>query len=170
MLSIVWVLFAGLMLSAAVFDLFTYRIPNLLVLAVLTVFAVVAVLHRSEVSWLSHAGAFAIVLGAGIFLYAVGQMGAGDVKLLAAVALWSGSLYATFALLFWVSLCGLAGMLVILLIRSLAPRLGQVPEPKSLPRVLQKKQGIPYGIGIGPGAIIASLSLPPLNFPPWLWQ
>ena len=162
MLSIVWLLFAALMLCAAVFDLATYRIPNLLVLCVLGAFAVVAVLHRTEVDWLSHAGAFVLVLGAGVFLYGIGQMGAGDAKLLAATALWCGGVYAVVALLFWVSLCGLGGMLIILVLRVLAPRF---LDPNALPRVLRKKQGIPYGIGIGPGAIIASF-----GFPLWLWQ
>jgi len=167
MLSIAWLIFAALMLVAAVFDVATYRIPNLLVLVVLLVFAALAIIHSDEVAWLNHAGAFILVLGAGLFLYSIGQMGAGDAKLLAAVALWSGvyagpGVYPIIALLFWVSLCGLAGMLMILVLRHLAPRFS---EPTSLPRVLQKKQGIPYGIGIGPGAIIASLS-----FPPWLWQ
>jgi hypothetical protein len=34
-----------------------------------------------------------------------------------------------------------------------------------LPRVLTKGQGIPYAIGIGPGAVIASF-----GFEPWLWR
>jgi prepilin peptidase CpaA len=132
------------------------------VLAVLVVFAALAILHRDQVEWLSHIGAFILVLGAGVFLYSIHQMGAGDAKLLAATALWSGGIYAMIALLFWVSLSGLAGMLIILLLRYLAPRFSKLT---ALPRVLQKKQPIPYGIGIGPGAIIASFS-----FPPWLWQ
>ena len=165
MLSIAWLLFVVLMLTAAGFDVATYRIPNLLVLAVLVVFAVLAILHRNDVDWLSHAGTFILMLGVGVFLYSIGQMGAGDAKLLAATALWTGGVYAMIALLFWVSLCGLAGMLIILVSRILALRVG---EAKLLPRVLQKKQGIPYGVGIGPGAIIASLTFP--GFPPWLWQ
>jgi Flp pilus assembly protein protease CpaA len=93
-------------------------------------------------------------------------MGAGDVKLLAVVALWSG-IFPLPALLFYVSLCGLVGMLVILALRMIAPRLqASLAWPsKSLPRVLTKGQGVPYAIGIGPGAIIASFS-----FAPWLWQ
>ena len=162
MLSIAWLVFAALMLGAAAFDLATYRIPNQLVLAVLFLFAVLAIVHRNEVAWLAHAGPFILILGAGLFLYSIGQMGAGDAKLLAATALWTGSIYAMIALLFWVSLCGLVGMVIILIMRHLVPRL---LKSGALPRVLQKKQGIPYGIGIGPGAIIASFS-----FPPWLWQ
>lgn len=162
MFSIVWWLFVLLVGTAAAIDVTSYRIPNALVLALILLFGLVALLHRTEVPWLSHLGAFTLVAGGGIFLYGLGQMGAGDVKLLSALSLWSG-VYALVALLFWISLCALGGMLIILLLRRLAPRL--VSQTRPLPRVLRKKEGIPFAIGIGPGAIIAALS-----FEPWLWQ
>jgi Flp pilus assembly protein protease CpaA len=58
-------------------------------------------------------------------------------------------------------------MLVILAIRMVVPRLqpNETSAKQMLPRVLIKGQGIPYALGIGPGAIIASFS-----FSPWLWQ
>jgi hypothetical protein len=40
---------------------------------------------------------------------------------------------------------------------------------QNLPRVLTKGQGIPYAIGIGPGAIIASASVL-YPWESWLWQ
>lgn len=165
MLSIVWVLFVALTLVAAYIDLVSYRIPNSLVLALIALFLVVALLHRNEVEWLSHLGAGIIILGAGIFLYGIRQMGAGDVKLLTALALWAGVIPLV-PLLFYVSLCGLAGMLVIVLLRIVVPRFQPSLAVKgALPRVLTKGQGIPYAVGIGPGAIIASFS-----FAPWLWR
>lgn len=167
MLSVVWILFAAITIVAAIVDLTTFRIPNALVIALLVLFSLVALLHRTEVAWLSHLGALGLVLGGGLFLYSFGQMGAGDAKLLSVLALWAGVI-PLIALLFWVSLCGLLGMIVILLLRRLVPRL-RARDPMSgrgaLPRVLRKGEGIPYGIGIGPGAIIASWS-----FPFWLWQ
>ena len=164
MFSVVWLLFVALTLASAFVDIASYRIPNTFVLAFIVLFAIVALVHRSEVDWLSHLGAFTLVLGAGVFLYALGQMGAGDVKLLSALALWAG-VYSLVALLFWVSLCGLTGMLIILTLRALVARSKVFSESRPVPRVLTKKQGIPYGIGIGPGAIIASF-----GFPFWLWQ
>jgi len=164
-LSVAWFLFAAILLAAAVTDLVSYRIPNSLVVALLALFVVLAALNWSSVAWLSHIGAAILVFGAGIFLYALKQMGAGDVKLLAVVALWAG-VFALPALLFFVSICGLLGLLVIVVLRAVAPRMQ--PDTgaggPSLPRVLSKGQGIPYAIAIGPGAIIASFS-----FPPWLW-
>lgn len=166
MLSLVWFLFAAITLASAVVDVATYRIPNWLVLAVSALFFVLAALHWREVDWLSHLGALALVLGAGVFFYSLGQMGAGDVKLLAALALWAG-IYALIPLLFWVSLCGLLAMLAILVLRRSLPLLqarGAI-SAGPLPRVLRRGEGVPYGIGIAPGALIASLS-----FPMWLWH
>jgi prepilin peptidase CpaA len=164
-LSVVWLLFAGILLAAVIIDLTSYRIPNSLVLALLALFIVVAALNWTSVAWLSHIGAAILVFGAGIFLYAIKQMGAGDVKLLAVVALWAG-VFALPALLFFVSICGLLGMVMIIILRIIAPRLqtDAVSAGRSLPRVLSRGQGIPYAIGIGPGALIASY-----NFAPWLW-
>ena len=166
MLSFVWLAFIGIMVAAAVIDLFSYRIPNVLVLALLALFVVVAALNWNEAAWVSHIAAAILVFGAGIFLYAIRQMGAGDVKLLAVAALWSG-VFSLAPLLFYVALCGLAGMLIIIFLRLVVPRLQSHPSggAQSLPRVLTKGQGIPYAIGIGPGAIIASSS-----FAPWLWS
>ena len=168
MLSVVWVIFVAIMIAAIVIDLKSYRIPNGLVGALLVMFVTVAAANSTEMSWMDwmgHIAAALVVFGAGIFLYALKQMGAGDVKLLSVVALWSGILSLP-ALLFYVSLCGLVGMVIILGLRMIAPRLQSSPASpsKSLPRVLTKGQGIPYAIGIGPGAIIASY-----GFPPWLW-
>jgi prepilin peptidase CpaA len=169
-LSVVWLLFVALMVAAAVIDLISYRIPNELVLALFVLFVILAAVNWSEVAWLSHIGAGILVFGAGLFLYAIRQMGAGDVKLLAVVAVWSG-VYALPGLMVFVSLCGLIGMLSLVLLRIVVPHLqpsGASGKPE-LPRVLRKGQGIPYAIGIGPGAIIASVSVL-YPWEPWLWR
>ena len=167
MLSVVWFFFTAITVASAIVDVATYRIPNAFVFALAGLFLVVAIGHHSEVAWLSHFGAATMVLGAGIFIYALGQMGAGDVKLLAVLALWAG-IIPLVAMLFWVSLCALAGMLTIIVLRSLVPRLQSaafLPKDLALPTVLLKGRAIPYAIGIAPGAIIASF-----GFPSWLWS
>ena len=167
MLSFVWFLLVAIALASAVVDVVTYRIPNAFVVTLVVLFFAVALIHRSEVDWLSHLGALGLILGAGIFLYSFGQMGAGDVKLMSALALWAGVIPLV-SLLFWISLCGLVGMAVILVLRRLPPVLqpdrAHLPKRDAL-RVLKRGEGIPYGIGIGPGAILASFS-----FPSWLWH
>ena len=170
MLSIVWLIFVAIMIAAVVIDLMSYRIPNELVLGLFVLFVVMAAINWTEVAWLSHVGAAILVFGAGLFFYAIRQMGAGDVKLLAVVALWSG-VFALPYLMVFVSLCGLIGMFVIVVLRLIVPRLQAIgPSGKQkLPRVLTKGQGIPYAIGIGPGAIIASASVL-YPWASWLWQ
>jgi prepilin peptidase CpaA len=167
MLSIAWLLFAAILIAATVTDIAVYRIPNAFVLALTFLFFVLAALHSPDVNWLSHLSSLCLVFGAGIVAYALGQMGAGDVKLLAVTALWSG-LYSLMDMLFWVAICGLIGMMVILSVRRLLPKfaVGTLESvPQSLPQVFSKGKGIPYGIAIGSGAILASF-----HFPQWLWQ
>jgi len=168
LLSIVWFLLVAITLAAAVIDVISYRIPNTLVASLIVLFFVVALINFNQLQftdWIVHIGVGAGVLGIGVVLYAFRQMGAGDAKLLSALALWAG-IGGVVPLLFFVSVCGLVGMLTIVLLRILVPRFQpSLAEKGSLPRVLKKGQGVPYGIGIAPGAIIASF-----YFPPWLWR
>ncbi len=169
--SIVWFLFVAIAIASAIVDVATYRIPNSFVIAMLAIFVIVAAIHWRELTLVAlviHIGFAVVVLGAGIVLYSLRQMGAGDVKLLTAIALWAGGVLPAVVLLFWVSVCGFAGMLVILLLRLFVPMLRPAngdPGKAALPALLTKGNGIPYGIGIGPGAIIASY-----YFPTWLWH
>jgi prepilin peptidase CpaA len=152
-------------ITSAVVDLRTYRIPNILVAILLLAFLIVGLVHGSDVNWIGHVGAALLTFALGVGVYALGQMGAGDVKLLAAIALWAGT-GGLVPLLIAVSLCGFVGMLLIIAMRIVVPRFQTSgTEGQGLPRVLVKGEGIPYGIGIGPGALIASFA-----FPSWLWH
>lgn len=154
------------MVAAAVTDILSYRIPNGLVIALFALFAVAAALSWSQVPWLNHLAAAAIVFCVGVLLYAIRQMGAGDVKLLTVAALWSG-LFPLPSLMVLVTLCGLVAIIVIFALRLIVPRLQPTgaSEKRTLPRVLRKGQGIPYAVAIGPGSIIATF-----GFEPWLWR
>ena len=79
-----------LLVVAAVSDLRRYRIPNYLVYAIVAAFAVATAVHFSWIAlaWSAAAGAGMFLLGAGFF--ALRLFGGGDVKLIAAVALWTG--------------------------------------------------------------------------------
>ncbi len=166
-MSIVFLIFCVLALVATATDVATYTIPNWLVLALLFVFIALAFADMPHGAWQSHllAGGGCLVIAA--TLYGFGAMGAGDAKLIAVMALWAGA-DGLIPLLFYISLIGFAGMLVIVALRFVLPlmmrhRWLRLREP--LPRMLRKGEGIPYAIGIGPGAIIAAGT-----FPHWLWQ
>lgn len=79
--------FCGFLALAAASDLRSRRIPNLLCVA-LALAALVLAWPVSQAEWLSRAGSALTVGSAALALYLVRGMGGGDVKLLAAVALW----------------------------------------------------------------------------------
>lgn len=168
-MSVVFLIFAVLALAAAVNDVAFYKIPNAIVLALLFLFIAVAYVWMPLDTWRSHffAGAGTLVVMA--LLYAARTMGAGDAKLLAVMALWAG-LDGLFPLLFYVSVTAFLGMLALLALRHALPwakKRGWLRLPEKLPRVLRKGEGVPYAIGIGPGAVIAAATG---WFPAWLWQ
>ena len=157
--------FVLIVLAAAASDLISYRIPNFLVLALMGAFVVWGALHYKETAWLSHFGAALLCLAAGYVFYLFRQIGAGDVKLLAAVALWTG-LNGLIALLLFTSLSGLLALPLILLARALVAKAHarNLWKPEwPVPRVLIKKQGAPYGVAIALGAIVTML-IRPLTF------
>jgi prepilin peptidase CpaA len=164
-MSIIWLIFVLIGLAAAFMDLAEYRIPNSGVLALCLLFIGVAVLHKGAIPWFNHLSAGLLALVVGILFYTFRQMGAGDAKLFAAFALWSG-ISGLIPLLFWVAFSGLALMLLLVGLRRLLPSMRLAGfEGGHMPRVLTRGEGIPLGAGIVVGAVIASHF-----FPHWLWQ
>jgi prepilin peptidase CpaA len=83
-------LFLGLLGLAAVSDIESLRIPNRICVAIVALYPVHVLASPGPIDWL---GAFAVAIGAfavGLVLFAAGGMGGGDVKLIAATALWAG--------------------------------------------------------------------------------
>ena len=81
----------GLLLVASWEDLTTYRIANWIPLVIFAMFPAYALgigLTLDQILW--HAVAFTVTLAIGFALFAWGKVGGGDVKLLAALALWAG--------------------------------------------------------------------------------
>ena len=157
--------FVLILLAAAASDLIHYRIPNVLVLALGSLFIVSASLHFADAAWLDHIAAAALCLAAGFALYQFGQLGAGDVKLLSAVALWTG-MGGLVALLLFTSLSGLLVLAMILFARFLVSRAKRTnlwQAQWSTPRVLTKKQGVPYGVAIALGGIL-TMAMHPASF------
>jgi prepilin peptidase CpaA len=111
----------GIALVAAVWDLATRRIPNVLTFgAALAAFAV----HAYVGGW-SGVGTALAGWAAGVVLllpvFALGGMGAGDVKLLAAIGAWLGPVAAV-----WVALySGVAGGVMGLVVAVFSGYLGQ---------------------------------------------
>jgi prepilin peptidase CpaA len=152
--------FIIILLAAGVSDVITYRIPNALVLALAAAFLIAASVHYAQTNWLSHIGAALGCLVVGFALYQFRQIGAGDVKLLGAVALWVG-MSGMIALLLFMSVSGLLALPLILFARFLVAKAQTENRWKwSVPRVLTKRQGVPYGVAIALGGILTIIMRP----------
>ena len=145
--------FPAVMFLAAASDLASMTIPNRLSLALVTGFAVLAVLVGMPFETaLWHLGAAAATLAVGFVLFAFGWMGGGDAKLAAATALWLG-----FALLpDYIAVTAIIGGVVtigILILRRWP--LSEAARGRSwLVRLHDKRNGVPYGVALALAALI----------------
>jgi prepilin peptidase CpaA len=152
--------FLALLAWAAVSDLLWYRIPNLLTGALALLFVLAALPQALAQPWLAHLAVGGAVLVVCFALYLINAMGGGDVKLLAATALWMGpGLILPHLVL--TAFLGL-GLMILLLacryglkaLRRLAPaRVGRLP----LPTLLEPGRTVPYGVAIAGSAAWLSL-------------
>ena len=144
--------FPGLMIAAAACDIMTLTIPNKLSLLLIALFipaAFVTQLSATQIG--SHALIALIVLGFGLSAFALGWMGGGDGKFLAATALWFGP---TDVLSFLLS-ASIAGGIIALALLSFR----RVPLPHVLARhswihkLWSADTGIPYALAFCAGAL-----------------
>jgi len=151
----------ALLAAAAVSDLMTYKIPNVItggLILLFVAFLIVLALGGHAMSWSDwspHLLAGFIGLLAGMGLFALGWIGGGDAKFFAAALLWLGW-DALFGYAIVASLLG--GVLTVGLIT-----LRKIPQPAFLirqawfARLADQKAGVPYGIAL---ALAALLILP----------
>jgi len=157
-----------LLVLAAVSDITRYRIPNVIVYAIVAAFAVGAIFNFAwpAIVWPVLAGVAMFLLGAGLFAF--GLFGGGDVKLVAAMALWTGFADLPRFLLIMAAAGGLLGLVLLLKRRRQQPAMASsapaptessaaeataaaAPTPETpasqAPRPTRKSH-IPYGVGI----------------------
>jgi prepilin peptidase CpaA len=144
--------FAAPILAAAGWDLAFYKIPNVIPAFVAALFVFCAFMWGVEVNWLSHAGAALAVLAVGLGLFAFRVFGGGDIKLLAAVALWLGLTNDLAAYLLVVALLGGALAVALVMVRSAVATWG-APWLVSVPRLIQPGAPVPYGVAIAAVAL-----------------
>lgn len=139
----------GFMAAVMLIDATRYVIPNALNLFLLALYPFAAYLLGLD--WPMALLAAGIVLAVGLGIFALGFMGGGDIKLLAVLVLFTGWHVATINFLFLTGVCGGALVMVVLLLRFLLPPLFRGRE---LPRLLTRKQPVPYGIAIAAGFLV----------------
>ncbi len=132
--------------AAAIDDVCRYTIADGWSIAIAVLFAGHALLVPPG-SWLSHLAAPALVFAVGLIGFARGYVGGGDVKLLTAIAAWTG-LARLPDLLVGTAIAG--GILAVVLIAARAS-----PLAGRGPRLFTKAAPLPYGVAIAAGALWA---------------
>lgn len=153
MASIIWAVYAAILIYAAIHDARTYRIPNWTSIALIVVFAGAVTLSWPgwETVWPHLAvGGGALVFGYLLFQFT--NMGAGDAKLGAAIALWAGTT-GGFAYLVGLSFA-MAGLAIVLIIIRRIYIMTKADPPTI--RAFQKDAPVPLGIAISLGGLFAS--------------
>lgn len=144
---LLWPLVA-LLIGAAAQDAVQLKISNWITGFVVILAAAAAAVSGVEIAIWQNLAAFAVVLTLGFALFSYGVLGGGDVKLLAAVALWTnGSTLLT--LIASILLAGGILAIIIIALRMFA-REGFWRHV----RVLRPGSGIPYGIAIAAGTMV----------------
>lgn len=148
------VVFAGSMLVGAGSDLHRYEIPNQLSIIIVGAYlpaAWAAGFGLAEIAIGLAVGLACLVVGIGLF--ALNLFGGGDVKLLAAGAVWAGWVGLA-DYIFLIAISGGILSLVLVLFRRvrLPARLAGVGWVQA---IHLPGNGVPYGIAIAAGAILA---------------
>ena len=149
-------LFSALLGIAAVWDVRTRRIPNRLVLGVGLAGLIVSAFGLAAPDlWHSIAGS-AVGLGIWFPLFAIGALGAGDVKLFAAAAAWLGPERTLAAALYAALLGGVLAVAWMLRTNGVSATAGlfaarglTVRRPTLDPH---SRRAIPYGVALAAGA------------------
>jgi len=151
-------IFAGLLVYAACSDVASLIIPNWVSIAMAAAFAPAALLVHVPLGDIGIHYAFAVaVLAVGFFMFQANVLGGGDAKLLAAASVWTGfTAFPPFIL--GTALAGGALALLILSARKWSPLLAGFPP--FVTRLLTPQSGLPYGVAIMAGGLMALPALP----------
>jgi prepilin peptidase CpaA len=152
--ALIFVVFPFCMVFAAVSDLLSMTIANRVSVLLVATFAVVAPL--TGMAWSAYGAHFAVaacVLAVTFVLFAVGGMGGGDAKLLAATSLWMG--FDMSLVFYLVTSSFLGGVLTLMILQFRASPLAVVAGQNMFLRHLADRSAkIPYAIALGAGGLM----------------
>jgi prepilin peptidase CpaA len=150
--------FAGLVLFAAASDIATMQIPNWVSIAAVLLFPLAAWLAGLPAPQIGlHLGVGLVVFLVGFGLFSFGVLGGGDVKVIAAVSVWTGvAALSPFA--FAMTVAG--GFLALALMLARRAAKPADTRPAFLNRLLGVESGIPYAVAIAVGVAVAFPVLP----------
>lgn len=131
--------------AAAVADVATFEIPD--TLSIVPIVAAVGYgVATPGFGWLSHSAAALLFFGLGLFIFTRGWMGGGDIKLLTAVAAWTG-LVGLVPMLLATAIAGGALTLLLIALRKAVAAAGAAHPP----RLFASDGPIPYAVAIAAG-------------------
>jgi prepilin peptidase CpaA len=146
-------------LAAAVADMRRFEIPDGLSIALLVTAAGYG-FFTPGFGWISHIAAPLIMFGIGLLMFSRGWMGGGDIKLLIAIAAWTG-LSGLPLQLVGVALAGGGLALVLIVVRAGLARNGR--DTAHMPRLFQADAPLPYAVAIAAGTIWWAWSVWPVR-------
>jgi prepilin peptidase CpaA len=142
---------------AMVSDFKSLFIPNWIIVVLVSAFAAFAALHMEPASILAHVAVAAVVLLFYLVFFVAGWIAGGDVKLIAATALWMGpAKVGPFVLL--TALLGALLALALLLIRRYGDLVSGAWGSSWFfrrARALAEQSQCPYGVAIGAAALLS---------------
>jgi len=148
---------AVLLIAAAMDDLRTYSIPNQLVFGIAALYPAHVLTSVQPVPWVTALIFATVIFVVGFGFFAAKAMGGGDVKLMAAVALWASPHY-----IMTVLVLTLAGALLMAFASAIRAALSEARAAQNftlgaavanLRHVPIFKMQIPYGVGIAVGGL-----------------
>jgi prepilin peptidase CpaA len=153
--------FTLILVWAAIVDARELRIPNWVPAALVVLFAVYVSVGTTSLPMLTHVGIAAAILVIGFGGFCAGLIGAGDVKLMAAVALWAGPSHVLPFLLF-MALAGaaLGGMVLATTFYFFWDSRSRLATYLSRFIPFWLRKGLtPYGVAIATGGLLTVPSL-----------
>lgn len=151
-------LFVLIVASAAYHDIKNFKLPNIHSLSVALLYPAFVLSTDGAVDWVGAIGVASVVLLIGFGLFALKYCGGGDVKLMAAIALWAGpGLGLEFVII--TALAGGVIAVAYLLYQQATILVPFLPQSRQQNPTSLSKKPMPYGIAIASGAVYVAFTL-----------
>ncbi|WP_395448394.1 prepilin peptidase [Aminobacter sp. UC22_36] len=152
--ALIFVVFPFCMVYSAVSDTMSMTIANRVPLLLLGVFLIVAPL--TGMGWVgigTHLATGALLLTITFALFALGGMGGGDAKLIAATGVWMG--FGAPLMQYLLTSAILGGLLTLAILSFRSSALSHITGQNMFLRNFSKDAGgVPYGIALGLGGLV----------------
>lgn len=158
--ALIFVVFPFCMVYSAVSDTMSMTIANRVPLLLLGVFLIVAPLTGMALADIGmHLAAGAVLLTITFAMFALGGMGGGDAKLIAASTVWMG--FGMPLMQYLLTSAVIGGMLTLAILTFRSSALSHITSQNMFLRNFSKDAGgVPYGIALGIGGLITYPSSP----------